>query len=81
MGHLCHESSCITGFVLNTESSEGKCNHLGWRSHHKNMILLAINHFTLQGNPENKEGGYLMFLFLNFSIKETVLKKKKRIAF
>lgn len=81
MGHACHDTSCITGFILNTEalklqSSGGKCNHLGLRSHHKDMILLDINHFILQGNPGNKEGGYLIFLFLNFIIKETVLKKK-----
>lgn len=37
------------GFILNTEALKlqsfgGKCSHLGLRSHHKNMNLLAINH-------------------------------------
>ena len=73
-----HESSCITGFLSNAEavklqSSGGKCNHLGLRSHPKNMILLAKNHLILQGNPGNK-GGY--FSFLNFSIACTVLALK-----
>lgn len=84
MGQSCHGNSCITGFLLNTEApklktSGGNSSNLGLRSHYKTKILLAINHLILQIKPENEEGGYiLIFLFLNFSKKETVFKKKKK---
>lgn len=82
MGQSCNENSYITGFLLNTEAPKLKvsgenCNNLGLRSHYKNMIWLAINHFILQ---RKRKENILIFLFLNFSIKETVFKEKSSIA-
>jgi len=82
MWQSCHDSSCITGFLLSPEAfklqlSGGNCNNLSLSSYYENTILLAINHFILQRNTGNEEGGCSNILVSNIQSKRNSILKRK----